>query len=414
MSSEPWLVILSVVVAMQGSYVGLSLARAVPAASGLHRRLLLAGSALTLAVGIWSMHFVGMLAVHFPMDVDFLVLPTLLSFLICVLVVGVGVYVVQSSGPLRVRLALGAIAMGGGIALMHFVGISAVHAGVSHTQSPISVVLALGISVSASGLALWFLERPQAGFPLLGASVLLGLAISGMHYTAMAGLSFSEMVHTHPTAAPALSRESMALVTTIVAFAVSGVFLLSLVPDRPASRAPAPGSVLAPFAPAFAGTSGGRLPDAPTEWPAVSTPDLVPPPVPPGLVAGGGAPLGGAGLPPMRRPVSIPVTREGRPLDLPVESIVAVHANAHYTLVFDGTAKLFCNLPISAMEAQLDPDRFMRVHRSHIVALGRVTAVKRAGDQGLAELDSPVQCSIPVARGRMAQLKAAIRDRGPA
>ncbi len=55
---------------------------------GLRRRLLLAGSALTLATGIWSMHFVGMLAADFPSAIDYLVLPTLVSFLICVIVVG--------------------------------------------------------------------------------------------------------------------------------------------------------------------------------------------------------------------------------------------------------------------------------------------------------------------------------------
>jgi diguanylate cyclase len=89
---EPWLVILSIAIAIQGSFVGLSLARGLDSAEGFRRRLALAGSAITLATGVWSMHFVAMLAANFPSAVDYLVLPTLISFLICVIVVGIGVY----------------------------------------------------------------------------------------------------------------------------------------------------------------------------------------------------------------------------------------------------------------------------------------------------------------------------------
>ena len=72
---EPWLVALSLIVAIQGAYVGLSLAVQVGGSAGLRRRLLLAGAALSLAVAIWSMHFVGMLAARLPFPVDYLVFP---------------------------------------------------------------------------------------------------------------------------------------------------------------------------------------------------------------------------------------------------------------------------------------------------------------------------------------------------
>ena len=77
-------------IAIQGAYVGLSLAVQVAEAAGVRRRLLLAGAAFSLAVAIWAMHFVGMLAVRLPFPIDYLVLPTLLSFLVCVIVVGAG------------------------------------------------------------------------------------------------------------------------------------------------------------------------------------------------------------------------------------------------------------------------------------------------------------------------------------
>ena len=97
-SYSPWLVLLSVALAIQGSYVGLSFAVQVAGAEGTRRRALLAGAAITLALGVWTMHFVGMLAERVPFPVDYLVLPTLLSFLVCVIVVGAGL-LAASAGP---------------------------------------------------------------------------------------------------------------------------------------------------------------------------------------------------------------------------------------------------------------------------------------------------------------------------
>src|SRR5271156_2815448 len=96
---EPWLVVLSVIVAIQGAYVGLSIVTQVGVAVGLKRRLLLATAAVSFAVAIWAMHFVGMLAAHFSFPVDYLVFPTLLSFLVCIIAVGAAIFAV-SAGPL--------------------------------------------------------------------------------------------------------------------------------------------------------------------------------------------------------------------------------------------------------------------------------------------------------------------------
>jgi NO-binding membrane sensor protein with MHYT domain len=109
---ETWLVLLSIVMAIQGAYVGLSLAVQIADAAGLRRRLLLAGATASFGVAIWTMRFVGMLAVRLPFQVDYLVFPTLLSFLVCAIVVGAAVCA-TSSGPLTLlRLTLSACLMG--------------------------------------------------------------------------------------------------------------------------------------------------------------------------------------------------------------------------------------------------------------------------------------------------------------
>src|ERR1700736_5991833 len=163
----PWLVALSLVVAIQGAYVGLSLAVQVGGAVGLRRRLLLAGAAISLAVAIWAMHFVGMLAARLPFPVDYLVFPTLLSFLVCVLVVGAAVFA-SSAGPLTwVRLTLSSCLMGGGIFSMHYIGMGALHASAHMIHAPAYVAASMAIAIAASGLALWLANHRGVHPPLI-------------------------------------------------------------------------------------------------------------------------------------------------------------------------------------------------------------------------------------------------------
>lgn len=140
---EPWLVALSLVMAFQGSFVGLNLAVQVGDADAARRRQLLAGAALTLALAIWSMHFVGMMAARLPVTASFLVLPTVLSFLVCVLVVGIAVFAASNGRLTPVRLGLAAFVMGSGICTMHYLGMYALH-----DSSPCSMILPMCSAVS--------------------------------------------------------------------------------------------------------------------------------------------------------------------------------------------------------------------------------------------------------------------------
>ena len=386
---EPWLVVLSLVMAIQGAYVGLSLAVQVRAAVGLRRRLLLAGAAVSLAVAIWSMHFIGMLAARLPFPVDYLVFPTLLSFLVCVIVVGAAVFAVSAGPPTAIRLTAAAVFMGAGIATMHYIGMTALHASAHLSHAPAFVVASVAISMATSGLALWLASGSGRRPPLLLSATALGAAIAGMHYTAMAGLTLMPFA-TSMAGAPVLSTDLLAIVVAVVAFVVSGIFLLTLVPDRSAAATDA---VVEPAAPSPA--------EAKTVDPVeiTHTADR-------GVGQGTFGPLGGAGAPPRRLARQLPVEREGGTQFVAVDDVVAVHANAHYTFVFDGKSKLFCPLAIGEVESRLDAARFVRVHRSHIVNLDRVVALKRVGDTGVIELASPDRHTVPVSRGRLAWLKS--------
>jgi NO-binding membrane sensor protein with MHYT domain len=337
------------------------------------------------------MHFVAMLAANFPSAVDYLVLPTLISFLICVIVVGVGVYAAHMPGTPAFRIGTGALAMGLGVSLMHYVGMSAVHLAGPTSYVPSYVVASIGVSIAASAFALWTIDRRPTRPRLFLGAIALGLAISGMHYTAMAGMRLDPLcydVSRFIGAESALSRNTLALLATVVAFGVSGAFLLSLVPDASVPRGDESAPAQArPVAPSLAPISPHDLAPAPfQEAPAD------PPPV----------------APPVGRVASIRVEKDGRPRDIAVGDIYAIRANAHYTYVHDGEKEYFCTLSISALEARLDPKAFLRVHRSYIVSVDRIARVKRSGEAGIAELGLPVRCTIPIARAHYRQVKLRI------
>jgi NO-binding membrane sensor protein with MHYT domain len=396
---EPWLVLLSIVMAIQGAYVGFTLAVQLGGAVGMRRRVLLAGAAFSLAVAIWTMHFVGMLAARISFPVDYLVFPTLLSFLVCVLVVGAAVFAI-SSGPLSLaRLALSACLMGVGIFSMHYIGMAALHASVHMEHAPAYVAASLVIAVAASGLALWLATDRARRPSIILSAVAFGIAVSGMHYTAMAGMMVSPLPTSSP-GAPALSTDLLAIVVAVVAFCVSGIFLLVLVPDRTresslgtagesgsSTRAEmlrhAGGAAISGFADSGDGSGGqfGR---------------------------GTYAPLGGAGGPPPRIARHLPIERDGATHFIAVEDVVAVHANAHYTYIFNGTLKLFCPLAIGEIESRLDKSRFVRVHRSHIINIERVIGYRRSGDSEVVEMAATDHYSVPVSRSRITWLKSRI------
>ncbi len=397
---EPWIVVLSVLVAVQGAYVGLKIMLGLPDAAGGQRRFLLAGAAVTLAVAIWSMHFVGMLAVRSSVRLDFLLLPTIASFLVCVIVVGLAAYLASTAPRSRGLLAVAAIVMGSGIVIMHFTGMMALHSNAMMHHHPGYVIASLLIGVIASGLALHFALHGTIKLPLATASVALGLAISGMHYTAMAGMTLDPLCASGSAAdaalctieplGTALSRDLLAVIVAVVAFAVSSAFLLALVPDgRPAALPPGLSVVGVPSSSVLS-LAVTEMQPRPRSEEALAVPRAVPQ---------------------QATATVLPVQKAGAIHYLPISRVVAVKAEAHYTTIFDGTDRFFCSLSIGDVEGRLGNDRFVRVHRSHIVAIEHIRSLKRTGDGGVAELDSATPYSIPISRKRLSDLRRRLQAR---
>jgi DNA-binding LytR/AlgR family response regulator len=118
------------------------------------------------------------------------------------------------------------------------------------------------------------------------------------------------------------------------------------------------------------------------------------------------APLGGLGQPRAPPASRIPLEGADGAHFIDVADVRSVRADAHYTLVHDGTRDRMSPWSISEAEAHLDPRQFLRVHRSHIVAISHVSSVRKEGDGAVVELDGPAPHRVPVSRARIAELKA--------
>lgn len=191
------LVFLSLCVAILASYTALDLAGRITGAQGAARVLWIGGGAVAMGLGIWSMHFVGMLALSLPIDLGYDLAITLLSLAIAMLTSGFALWLVSQPELPAWHLCLGAVAMGAGIGAMHYIGMAAMRMQPGIVYDPLLFALSLLIAVAASGAALLIafrLRRHTRHVRLLrgGAAVIMGFAIVGMHYTGMAAANFPE------------------------------------------------------------------------------------------------------------------------------------------------------------------------------------------------------------------------------
>jgi diguanylate cyclase (GGDEF)-like protein len=194
---NPWLVALSVAVAVFVSHTALHLSARVARVSGLQSTLWILGGAAAMGTGVWSMHFIGMLAFSLPIPLSYDIPTTVASLFIAIVTSGFALRVSNRPRISPAHLCLGAVTLGGGISAMHYVGMAAIEITPMITYEPGLVVTSVVIAIVVSFVALWLFFRLRRGrsalmrLARLAAAFVMGLAISGMHYTAMAASRFS-------------------------------------------------------------------------------------------------------------------------------------------------------------------------------------------------------------------------------
>ena len=192
---SPALVFISLCVAILASYTALDLTGRIATARGRTAYLWMGGGALAMGFGVWSMHFIGMLALELPLELGYDLGLTLWSLLVAILSCGFALWLVSQPSLPALQLLLGALIMGAGISAMHYSGMAALkmQPGIDYDPTLFGLSLVIAVGASAAALSIAFRLRKQTPYVRLirgGASVVMGLAIVGMHYTGMAAANF--------------------------------------------------------------------------------------------------------------------------------------------------------------------------------------------------------------------------------
>jgi NO-binding membrane sensor protein with MHYT domain/nitrogen-specific signal transduction histidine kinase/CheY-like chemotaxis protein len=235
---SPGLVVLSILIASAASYTALELAARITAARGRERLAWVAGGSVAMGVGIWSMHFIGMLAFHLPIPITYGLELVVLSVVVAIGASALALFIASrpSVGPLA--LIGGALWMGPAIAGMHYIGMAALNTDARLEYSPGLVVGSVAIAVLASLAGLQLAHRFRSDetrrtrLARVGSALVFGAAIAGMHYTGMAAAHFSTPGHAGRPGGGVLATGELAVGVGIGALLILGTGLLGAMLDR--------------------------------------------------------------------------------------------------------------------------------------------------------------------------------------
>ena len=230
---------MSYVVAVFASYTALKTLGRIHASRGRERCWWLAGGALAMGIGVWSMHFVGMLAFRLPIPLGYDFKITAASLMFSVGASAYALWLLSRDEVSFLRLSVGAVVMGLGIAAMHYVGMHAMLMNPGIDYRPGLFVASVVIAILAAGTALMMAvrlrddeARSRSGFMRIGAAMVMGLAIAGMHYTGMAAARFQDGAMCGAASAGGLSSDMLAMVVVLFNVAVLGTAISVSTLDR--------------------------------------------------------------------------------------------------------------------------------------------------------------------------------------
>ena len=366
-SHNPWLVIASFAIALMAGFTGLSMARGLSRVPEGERKLRVALSAIVLGGGIWSMHFVAMLGLQLPIPFYYDPLVTLMSALLGILVVGLGLIVLHFRRRTPATITAAGLIVGTGILGMHYTGMAGMQACRAEYTAG-GIALAVTTSLALATLAVWIAYGERTRRNVLLGTLCFATAVVALHYIAIWNTRFLEAPL--PDFTLMIGNEALAMVVTLAAFVICGAFLLAGATFFPETAE----AEVAAAAPA-------------------------PPPAP---VAAPPAP----GPEPARGFRQVPYEREGRTLFAEPASIAAFRAEGHYTILYRGAERVFCPWSISEAEKRLEGTEFVRVHRSYLVNPAHVTGFERRKDTGVIYFDGVSSLGkVPVSRSRLSEVR---------
>lgn len=345
------------VLAIIAGFTGLCLTSGLSRLPASARKPAIIKAATVLGGGVWLTHFVAMLALRLPVDVVYDPVYTLASALIAILVTGGALLIVHFGERTRGRIVAAGTLMGLGVVAMHYTGMFGMRGcqpvyGVGGYV--ISTLLSVGICIGALHAA--YSRRSLSGLMVGGA--VYGIAILAMHFSAMSQTGFLPLDRVQPMAR-VVPADGLAMLVLVAAFLICGAFLLTTATLR------------------------GDEAEAPAPAPAEPQP---------------------------RKQVQrLPYQQEGKTFFAPLDDIVAIQAEGHYSRLHRISGSAFCPQPIARIAEDLEGGPFLRTHRSYLVNLDHVAAFERRKDQGVCLFAPETKVGpVPVSRANVAATKQAL------
>lgn len=371
-SYNPVLVAASAALALMAAFVGLSLANGLSTLSPEVRKARISSGAIVIGGGIWSTHFVAMLAVDLPVEVFYDPIFTFGSMLTAILFAGAGLLIVHFGERSRGRILISGAVMGLGISAMHYIGMFGLRGCVTFLF-PAGYVVSTSIAVAMSIGALTVAYRVRRPVTIAAGGAIYGLAILAMHFSAMSWTGFGEPDGLTPTAR-LVPQDVLALFVSFAAFLICGAFLLTTA--GAGELAKSAGLSSAPVVEDF-------IPDAilrtePARAATVSAPRL-------------------------------PYEAEGATFLVHPRDVVSIRSDGHYAQLNRVDDTLFCPMAISRLEADLADHGFLRTHRSWLVNIAYVAGFERKKDEGACRFDPKLGMEpVPVSRANVSKIMTAL------
>jgi len=227
-SYDKGLVVLSVLIAMLASYTSLRLVARGRTSKGWIHQVWIAGAAGVLGGGIWSMHFVGMLAFSIPgMTTDYNPTLTLLSLAIAIILTGIGFVIAGRGEKHFARTTFAGLTMAAGIVAMHYMGMAAMKMAGTVTYSASWVAISVLIAFSAATSAIWLASRDRKLMHQVLAAIAMGFAIAGMHYAGMQAASFTMLSNETGSISSSVSPTLLAVFISAITFFILFIALVA-------------------------------------------------------------------------------------------------------------------------------------------------------------------------------------------
>ena len=232
------LVALSIAAAILGSFTGLVMTTGIQQAGRMEMKLRIILGGLGIGGGIWSMHFISMLAVILPINLRYDLPETVASAVIAIVFTATALAVFGTQRFGDATLPVSALFLGLGIGGMHYLGMNAIRGNCFLLYSWLGVAISIVIAIQASGVALWFTFRKRGVLDTFLGSIVLGLAIAVMHYSGMEATRFIPMQDIRERFDLVLSEAYLALTIAVTLYSVCGtcIGVFAIMTFRPKPR----------------------------------------------------------------------------------------------------------------------------------------------------------------------------------